>query len=129
MKPIYLFVLLLCSCKNDSKVIKIWIENNSDINRSIEISTYFNDSLIDKRNIVKDSIADRIRLFKVDLKLQDGKLKSVLKFVSPIHGEKTSCFIYLDSLDKTSLIHVNYVESILKKGTLFDNVILNRDTV
>jgi len=129
MKPFFLFFFLLCSCKSNSRVLNVWIENNSDANKNIEISTYVNDSLIDKRSITKDSIADRVSIFKVDLKFPDTTRRCVLKFVSSSRGEETSCLVIADSLNKRTLAHVNYVERLFKKGDEYNFIVLKKDTV
>ena len=129
MKPFFLFCFLICSCKSNSSVLNVWIENNSDENKNIEISTYVNDSLVDKRNITKDSIADRISTFKVDLNFPSVPKRYVVKFVSSPFGEETSCLLIADSLNKRTLMHVNYVKRLFKKGNELDNRILMKDTV
>lgn len=131
MKLIYLIVIsfLLSGCGIHEKNIAIWIENDSDLYKSIEVSTFLDDSLMDKRHIEKDSIADRYSPFYLELNLPGQKKESTFKFVVSIDGDQTSCEINIDTLDKSTFLHVNYVERLLKKGAQFDNDTLKRDTV
>jgi hypothetical protein len=129
MKYIFIFFILLYSCKSNSRAINVWIENNSDLHKNIEISTYVDDSLVDKRFIAKDSISDRISTFKVDLNFSSSKTKKQLKFISSLGGEKTSCFVIENSLNERALAHVNYVERLFKKGDEYNKIILKSDTV
>lgn len=121
--------ICLCSCGSDKENISVWIENNSDVNREIEVSTYLNDSLVDKRYIEKDSIADRVASFKIDLKLAGKKKESKFKFVSSIDQDQTSCVVNLDSINKSTLLHVNYVRRLLRKGYHFNNDTLKSDSI
>jgi hypothetical protein len=125
-----LFALFLCSCKDKKRgTIAIWIENNSDINKNIEVATYLDDSVADKRIIKKDSIADRVLLFRIELKLPVVQPQYRIRFVLPATKEETSCLVMADSLTETDLLHVNYVERIFKKGSQFENLTLGKDSV
>ncbi|HEX3934334.1 MAG TPA: hypothetical protein VHW43_06615 [Puia sp.] len=125
-----LFALFLCCCKDKNRgTVAIWIENNSDVNKNIEIATYLGDSMVDKRIIMKDSISDRILLFRIQLKLPVVERQHRIRFVLPATKEETSCLVMADSLSETDLLHVNYVERIFKRGSQFENVTLGKDRV
>jgi hypothetical protein len=123
---IFLTLLGLSSCKRHKEHISIWIENNSDLNSYMEFSTYIDDSLVDKRKINKDSIADNIQPFGVEF--TPGKYKILIfRFVSSIRGESVRCVVNIDSISKSSLLHVNYVYRVLRKNPLVDQPDLQKD--
>jgi hypothetical protein len=132
MKFSYLFYLILFflyACKSDSKKIQIWFENNSDRSSVVEVSTYINDSLIDIRKVQQDSISDRVRAFDVKVIGDKFKKTSNLKFVLSGSNDETSCLINIDSMGKNKLVHVNYVERLLKKGYIINSDTLKQDSV
>jgi len=120
-------ILSLPSCKKDKQTIRVWIENNSTINNNLEVRTYLNDSLLDTRNIQKDSVADRVKPFEISYN-STGKILNV-SFVIVGTNEKTSCSINIDSLTPRSLVHMNYVEKGFKKGDQYNNAILQTDSI
>lgn len=124
------FILSFYCCKiKNGRTISIWIENNSAINKNIEVATYLDDSMVDKRNIMKDSIADRVLPFKIELKTSTIDRKYRFRFVLPSYQEEVNCIAYEDSLKEATLLHVNYVEKIYKRGSHFENVTLNNDSI
>ena len=131
MIKIFIFVIgivfLACSCWNTQKTITIAIENNSDIKTNIEVSTYLDDSLIDKRLIKRDTFNVSFSIFKMTV--QTGKKSSIVKFELSNSGQKAECRIKPDSINNNSVIHVNYIETLFKKGYQYKSKILNKDTV
>lgn len=123
---LYLLIVFLCNCKSNEETIAIWIENNSDMKNRIEVTTYLNDSIIDKREIIKDSIADKVLPFRI--KLPSLRTQAVFKFVIP-GNEETRCLVKPDSINNKTLLHVNYVEKVFKKGSQFNKAILQKDSI
>ena len=124
---IFCIIFFFYSCFDKDKVIKIAIENNSDLKHSIEISTYLGDSLIDKRMIKRDTSKVSFSNFEVNLSKAEGKKE--FSFIVTGSNERTNCIVFLDSLDKTALLHVNYLEVLFKKGYQYKSEILTKDTV
>lgn len=132
MKTFYfLFIplIFLSSCEKNKKLVNVWIENDSNINNRIEFSTFLNDSLIDKRIIERDSVADRISTFKVELKLKDVKEQWKFRVVASVNGQETVCKVYADSINKVALLHVNYVERVIRKGNIIYQDTLKYDSI
>lgn len=110
MKYFYCCVVIVLSftaCIPERKNIGVWIENSSDRYDSLEILTYFADSLVDKRLIVRDSIADRIRTFNVEIGTSD---QTQFRFRSNTHNSEIRYTVHRDSLKPKSILHVNLVE-------------------
>lgn len=119
-----LLAILFSQCKSKPAFIKIWIENNSDIHNSLEFITLFEDNIVDRRMVKKDSIADRFLPFK--LRLPNSE-RLVLKFKTT-HDNATTCTLKLDSVTANTLVHVNYVEKLFRKGALFNGAVLSNDS-
>lgn len=122
---LYLLIVFLYCCNSNEESISVWIENNSDVKNRIEVATYLNDSLVDRREIIKDSIADRILPFRI--KLPSLRTQTVFKFVVSGSGE-AMCSVNPDSINHRTLLHVNYVERIFRKGSWLNNTILQKDS-
>lgn len=130
MKLISIFTFaLLASCGPSKKTLEVWIENSSDLHDSIEVLTYLDDSLMDKRIVRRDSIADAYSPFLIDYNMSGNKKEHVLRFAIPDLQKQTSCLISTDSVAKGVWIHVNHVEQVWRKGRQIENEVLERDSV
>jgi len=109
--------------------ISIWIENSSNKRDSIHVNTFINDSLCDSRTVYKDSIADRIHPFRVNLNLPKYKNNWAFKFKLSNSNEEAVCLVAEDSLANISFLHVNFVERYFKKGTAINSHILDEDSL
>lgn len=119
-------IFFIFSCRNIEKSINVLIENNSDLNEKIDVAIYVNDSLVDNRSVNRNSIADSFLPFKIGIENEDKKV--VLKFILS-ENEMTSCIVNADSICERTLVHVNYVEKLFKKGYEFNKTVLLKDSI
>lgn len=126
-----LFLLILFfafeNCSHKTNEIKIYFENNSDIAKSITVLTFINNRQVDKRAVIRDTIADRFQAFSVKPQETD---KPPYKITFKLSGriETTTCVINPDSI-KDARLHVNFVEELFKKGNQYESRILDNDTI
>ena len=124
------YLVALCGCGHaDKAAVPVWIENSSDLKKEVRVLTYLDDSLVDSRTILHDSIADLVRAFPVMVSLSGPVKEHRLRFVAADTKEETACFFNTDSLDKTTLVHANYAELVFKKGYRIEGRRLMKDTV
>lgn len=121
---ILLFAVGLTACGDHPRQVEIWIENNSDSARVVAFSTYMDDSLVDRRRVVRDSIADLIRSFVVTL---PGVRRPVrFRFVADSTHRETSCLVNPDSIRKSAFLNVVYVDRIMRgRGLGPDSVLVD----
>jgi hypothetical protein len=125
---ICLLILIVYACTPKASV-NIWIENSSDIKDSIYVKTFLGDSMVDQRPIYRDSIADRIFPFTIQLpKAKNGKYFT-FRFITFPENLETSIIINVDSVEAISFLHVNYVETLFKKGYVIFSDTLKADSI
>jgi hypothetical protein len=130
MRLVPLFIILIISYGCTKKgTVNIWIENSSDIKDSIYVKTFIGDSLVDQRQIYRDSIADRIIPFAIHLPKAKNVQYFTFRFVALPENSESSTVIRVDSIEAISFLHVNYVETLFKKGYVIFTDTLKADSI
>lgn len=104
-------------------MVEIWIENNSNFAKVVEFSTYMDDSLVDRRKVIReDSVADLIRSFRVNLPVS----RSVrFRFVADSCGRETECVVNPDSISREAFVNVVFMDRTLRGGLGPDSVLVD----
>jgi hypothetical protein len=124
-----ILILFFCfqNCTHKNNEIKIYLENSSNVAKTITVTTFINNRKVDERTVAKDTIADRFRTFNVKL-LETDKNPVEIAFRLGGRTETTSCIINPDSI-KNVTVHVNFVETLFKKGYQYESKVLDTDTI
>jgi hypothetical protein len=120
-------IVLLSGCVKKPPEVYIWIENSSDVTKELPIATYLNGKLVDERVITGDSIIGMKYSFKLPLVQQVDQY--TLDFKAMGGNETVSYKFSTDTLNKGSIVHVNYVEVLFKKGYQYYSETLTKDTI
>jgi hypothetical protein len=122
MKHLYLLLLyasLLGACDHRKKV-EIWIENVSVPGKAVQFTSFMGDSMIDRRNVARDSVADRVLSYFVYLPAGSSGERR-FRFLAEGNKAETGCAVCIDSLKKGAFLHVRYEEQTIPGGMWSDS--------
>lgn len=132
MKIVFILIALFfiferCN-KENNKSISIYFENNSDLDSSLIIDTYINGSVYKAVTIKRNSQ----KIYDTSLKASFNQKKNKnlqLMFIVESSKDTTSCIIPADKIDSVYYLHVNYVRTVLQKGFVIYNRVLDKDSI
>lgn len=117
--------MLGCKVKVDG--IKLLLENSSDVHNPITVLIYLDNMLQDTVVVYRNNKV--VKYEEVLLKYPKGVKAVDLKFKIVSIDNETSCKVWQDSLNDKSIIHVNFIETLFKKGDYYKGRNLKKDSV
>lgn len=123
---LFAFAVVACEKKEDRR-ISIYFENNSDFS-SLDIDVYLNGDFCKTIIVPRDST----KIYDASLVasyVERGNENLQLKFLIKSTGDTVSFIGTSKQIDSIDYIHVNYIETVLRKGFVVYNRVLNKDSV
>jgi hypothetical protein len=121
-----LFTVAGCLSKRTNKV-PVYLENNSDADSVFNIKTLINYKFYKVVPVKRNPIADRYENLVVELPVKMDSI--ILTFIISETGDSTSCVLHRELMNAKSWVHVNFNETIFKKGSSYLGQVLRKDTL
>lgn len=125
---VYLILLIFSGCLTKRiNNITVYFENNSDVDSVINIKTFINDRFYKVVSVKRNITVVRYEKLIIDIPVKTDNV--ILTFVITNTGDSTNCVLNSEMLRTESSVHVNFNETIFKKGFNYLGQILRRDTI
>lgn len=126
MKQFFLLIFFFISC-NNRKNITIAIENNCNASEQLVFYVYRGKVLI--KSLLVPHSKTSISYVSTSIEIEPPYDNIALTFKIKERTDSTNLNISGKELTKSKIIHVNFVEQILKKGAKSGNSILAKDSI
>lgn len=129
MKLIVSVLLLMftsCFLKTTNKMA-ICIENNSDVDSVVNIKTLVNGKFYKLVPVKRNFTIVHFERFFIEFPAKTNNVE--LTFVVDRSKDTAKCIIHKDSLTAKSCIHVNFNETVFRKGNQIYDQILQKDSL
>lgn len=124
----YLILLIFSGCLTRRiNNIAVYLENNSDVDSVITIKTFINDRFHKVVSVKRNTTVVGFEKLMLEIPVETDNV--ILTFVINKSGDSTSCVLNSERLKAESSVHVNFNETVFKKGFNYLGHILKRDTI